>query len=81
MVLVLQGYIVRVAGSLFMRPSVRGAQTTIHCAVSKDIAENSGQYFVNCDVQKLKHPQTLDGQVAEHLWQVSAHLVGLEDKK
>ena len=60
---------------------MRGAQTTIHCAVSKDIAENSGQYFANCDVKELKHPQTLDDQVAEHLWQVSAHLVGLEDKK
>ena len=71
----------RVAGWIFMRSPQRGAQTTIHCAVSKNIAESTGMYFANCEVQKLRNPQALDDKVVEQLWQVSARLVGLDNKK
>ncbi|XP_078001012.1 retinol dehydrogenase 11-like isoform X2 [Glandiceps talaboti] len=55
-----------------------GAQTSIHCAVTKDLESMSGQYFSDC---ALKEPssQAKDAGVAKKLWEVSATMVGFEE--
>ena len=63
---------------LFWKSPWQGAQTTICCAVSDGIEDQSGQYFADCKVRRVTHPQAADDQVANRLWHVSAELVGLD---
>ena len=65
---------------LLFKTPWQGAQTTIHCAVSEGIEGDSGKYFADCKVKKSPNPLATDDDVAERLWQVSAQLVGLEEK-
>ncbi|XP_060558277.1 retinol dehydrogenase 12-like isoform X2 [Ruditapes philippinarum] len=58
---------------------IQGAQTTIHCAVSKDLTDVSGKYFSDC-VVKLEAPQAHDDEAAAKLWTVSEEMVGLTQK-
>jgi hypothetical protein len=58
----------------------QGAQTTIHCAVTEGIEDQSGKYFSDCKVKKVTNPEAND-TVAERLWEVSAKLVGLGTKE
>ncbi len=66
---------------LFLKSRWEGAQTSIYCAVSEGIEGRSGEFFSNCKALKLANPQATDDDVAKRLWQVSAQLVGLEDKE
>lgn len=61
----------------FMLSVDEGAQTSIYLASSDEVAEVSGQYFVNCKPiasSGLSH----DVELAKKLWNVSAELVGLD---
>ena len=62
-----------------MRSLLQGAQTIIHCVVSKEVKEQR----VLCKLlsQEAKSPQATDDQFSECLCQVSAQLVGLNIKK
>ena len=55
----------------------QGAQTTIHCAVAEEVAGVSGKYFGNCQVEDLRSEAAKDDDMAEHLWKMSAQMVGL----
>lgn len=71
----LAGLILAPLAWLFFKTPLQGAQTTINCAVADDI--ESGLYYSDC---KPKEPaaQGKDDGAAKKLWEVSAHLVGLE---
>ena len=60
----------------FMLTNEEGALTTLRCAMSPDVANESGLYY---DAQKPKRPSKLaeDAQLAEELWGRSAAWVGV----
>ena len=61
---------------LIMKTQWQGAQTTIYCAVDKEVDGVSGLYFADCK-RKEPAPQALDELAAEKLWSLSAKLTGL----
>ncbi|XP_041455733.1 retinol dehydrogenase 12-like [Lytechinus variegatus] len=64
--------------SFFFLKSVKeGAQTSIHCAVSDDILDQSGEFFKGCQVQKLTRTARDQG-LAKKLWDVSLEMTGLQ---
>ena len=54
-----------------------GAETTVHCAVSPDIPNYSGSYFVDSNVKQLS-AKASDPETAEQLWNLSLKLVKYE---
>lgn len=68
---------VRSLMKLFMISNEEGAQTTLHCALSKQAGGESGLYY---DKQQARKPSklALDPQLAEELWIKSAEWVGLD---
>ncbi|XP_038073397.1 retinol dehydrogenase 13-like [Patiria miniata] len=62
-----------------MKNAVQGAQTTIYCAVTLELMHFSGFYFSDC-AQKTPAPQAMDDDAARRLWDMSAKMVGLEEK-
>ncbi|ROK28209.1 Dehydrogenase/reductase SDR family member 13 [Anabarilius grahami] len=62
--------------ALFFKDVEAGAQTTLYCAVQEGIEAQSGRYFSNCAVQKVK-AKAQDDAVAKKLWEVSETLSGL----
>ena len=61
---------------LILKTPWQGAQTTIYCAVDKEVDGVSGLYFSDCK-RKEPAPQALDELAAEKLWSLSAKLTGL----
>ena len=61
---------------LIMKTPWQGAQTTIYCAVDKEVEGVSGLYFSDCK-KKQPEPQALDELAAEKLWALSVKLTGL----
>lgn len=57
-----------------------GAQTTIHLAVSEEVADVSGMYYTDC---KITNPSNLasDTGLAKKLWELSEDLVGLSQEE
>ncbi|KAL5487320.1 hypothetical protein EMCRGX_G019909 [Ephydatia muelleri] len=62
---------------MFMKSPMEGAQTTIYCAVDEAVEGVSGKYFKDCKVTEPNTKAAVDDDMAEHLWKVSAELVGL----
>jgi hypothetical protein len=62
--------------SRFARTPEKGAETVIYLASSPQVQGASGGYYFDC---KLTPPSSAaqDVSAAEHLWQVSARLVGI----
>jgi retinol dehydrogenase-12 len=60
----------------FIRSPQQGAQTLVYLATSADVQGASGGYYVDC---KLTQPSAAaqDDRAADHLWQVSAQLLGM----
>ncbi len=56
----------------------QGAQTTIYCAVSEDLAGVSGRYFADCEERPLVTAVAKDCNAANKLWDVSEKMVGLK---
>jgi NAD(P)-dependent dehydrogenase (short-subunit alcohol dehydrogenase family) len=54
----------------------KGARTMIHLALSPEMKDVSGRFFLRQRAQRTK-PVTNDIKVAERLWHISAELVGL----
>ena len=63
-------------GLLILKTPWQGAQTTIYCAVDKEVDGVSGLYFADCK-RKQPAPQALDELAAEKLWSLSVKLTGL----
>jgi NAD(P)-dependent dehydrogenase (short-subunit alcohol dehydrogenase family) len=60
----------------FVKKPEQGAETSIYLASSPDVAEVSGQYFVNKRASKSS-PASYDVEVAHRLWSISADMTGL----
>eukprot|EP00794_Sanderia_malayensis_P020288 gene20287-22274_t len=61
---------------LFMKPPKEGAQTVIYLATANEVANISGKYFGNCEMEELKEHAT-DDETAEKLWKTSEILCDL----
>ncbi|XP_019639566.1 PREDICTED: retinol dehydrogenase 12-like [Branchiostoma belcheri] len=60
----------------YLKTPYQGAQCSIYCAVSEDMARVSGQYVCDCRIQDpAKHG--MDEGTAKKLWEVSERLTGL----
>ncbi|MEO8876375.1 MAG: SDR family oxidoreductase [Polyangiaceae bacterium] len=60
---------------LFMISNEDGAKTTLYCATSPEVEDQSGLYFDEC-APKKPSKQALDEDLAERLWEKSEELVG-----
>jgi len=60
----------------FLRSAERGAATSLYLATSDEVADISGEYFVDCRVKKTK-PSAHDASQAQRLWELSERLVSL----
>jgi hypothetical protein len=60
----------------FLRSAERGAATSLYLATSDEVADISGEYFVDCRVKKTK-PWAYDAAQAQRLWELSERLVSL----
>uniref|UniRef100_T1J5Y8 Dehydrogenase n=1 Tax=Strigamia maritima TaxID=126957 RepID=T1J5Y8_STRMM len=58
---------------VFAKNAVQGAQTTIQCAVSEDVADQSGLYYSNCKETKPAR-MALNAPSATRLWDMSMEL-------
>ncbi|XP_072767901.1 retinol dehydrogenase 12-like [Anoplolepis gracilipes] len=61
----------------FIKSSVQGAQTTIHCAVDKKVANETGLYYSECRVTRPQW-RARDDQMAKDLWDHTCRLLHLE---
>lgn len=63
-------------GKIFMKSAEQGAQTTLYCAVDETLANESGQYYDDC--QKVIPTQLAQNdELAKTLWDVSVEMVKL----
>ena len=61
---------------MFLQTIHEGAQTTIHLAVSEEVDDVSGKYFMDCKpVDEGKKGK--DDGVAKKLWEVAEKCTGL----
>jgi len=65
--------------SYLLKTPWEGAQTTICCAVDEAVAEQSGLYYADCQVQDIDHLQLQNKDLSRILWEKSEQLVGLKD--
>ena len=63
-------------GPLIARSPEKAAETVVYLATSPDVADVTGQYFVDCKPKTLDAAAT-DRATAARLWEVSAELVDL----
>ncbi len=61
---------------LMSKTPKQGAQTSIHCAVAKEVEGTSGKYWDNCAI-KEPTARAKDDQACRQLWEYSAKAVGL----
>lgn len=64
---------------IFLKSTEQGARTTIFCALSDKIANESGLYYAECKPKQPSKHARKAGE-AEKLWEVSLKMVGLEGK-
>jgi len=70
--------LVTIIAPLFMRPSAKGAQTSIYLASSPTVEGITGKYFYDSQVTRAAQ-QATDRLVARKLWDVSAEMVHLPE--
>jgi len=63
---------------LRMSSNEEGAQTTLYCATSPEVADHTGRYYDECAEAK-PFPSASDDAVAKELWDRSLAWVGLEE--
>ena len=61
----------------FAKKSNKGAETSIYLCASPAVKNISGEYFVDCSVEKLSEAAN-DPKQAEKLWDISVELAGLD---
>lgn len=62
---------------LLTKTPQQGAQTTIHCAVAREVGGVSGKYWDRCAV-KEPVARAKDDEACRQLWNYSAKLVGID---
>lgn len=55
-----------------------GAYTSVYCAVSSDVKDESGYYYSNSQRYKIYGPAATDTELGKELWDVSAKLVNIQ---
>jgi NAD(P)-dependent dehydrogenase (short-subunit alcohol dehydrogenase family) len=55
---------------LFMKTTEEGAQTSIHCATSPEVASDDGRYYDDCKEAPV-NPLADDAELAKQLWEKS----------
>lgn len=70
--------LIRVLAPFFRTPD-KGAATTLHVATSPAMENVSGRYFASCR-EARSTPASHDRDAALRLWELSAHLTGLDDQ-
>jgi len=71
-------YPMRLITKGFFKTPEQGAQTTIHLAVSDEVADVSGKYFMDCKEHSLS-AAAMDMEKARKLWEESVKLVKLTE--
>ncbi|KAK7011914.1 retinol dehydrogenase 12 [Biomphalaria glabrata] len=67
---------------IFCKTAEEGAQTSLYLALSDDVKDISGKYFVDCQLMESgANPLSRNMEVAEKLWNVSEEITGLSSKK
>ena len=61
----------------FARNTDKGAETSIYLCSSHDVSDISGEYFVDCKIEKTSDAANNTDQ-ASRLWEISSELTGLE---
>ncbi|KAF5307638.1 hypothetical protein FQR65_LT06693 [Abscondita terminalis] len=62
----------------FFKDTVQGSQTSIHCAVSEELENVSGRYFLDCKERELSNGAMNDSK-AKKFWELSENLVNLQE--
>ncbi|KAF5292429.1 hypothetical protein FQA39_LY13976 [Lamprigera yunnana] len=63
---------------IFFKSSEQGSQTTIHCAVSEELENVTGKYFMDCKEWGLNNGAMNDSR-AKKVWELSETFVNLEE--
>ncbi|XP_046860998.1 retinol dehydrogenase 14-like [Xenia sp. Carnegie-2017] len=71
---------VKFISHVVMKTLEEGAQTTIHLAVSEDVENVTGKYFVDCEETKPAHTAE-DDDGAKRLWELSEKIVQLSTQE
>ena len=61
----------------FMKTPFYGAQTTLYCALDKDIERNTVLYYSDCAEAKPSSQALIEAD-QKRLWQISEETVGLK---
>ena len=60
----------------FARKTDKGAETSVYLCVSPEVKDISGEYFVDCKIEKVSDAAKSSDQ-ADKLWEISSELTGL----
>ena len=60
----------------FARKTDKGAETSIYLCCSPDVKDTSGEYFVDCKIEKISAAAKSAEQAAK-LWEISSEITGL----
>ncbi len=63
-----------------VQSSEEGAQTSLHCALSDECGEVSGEYYADCKRAKTS-AAAKDDQFARRLWDASERITGVSFPK
>ncbi|MGH0123260.1 UNVERIFIED_CONTAM: hypothetical protein FKN15_011479 [Acipenser sinensis] len=66
------------AFQFLIRTPAEGAYTTLYCAVTPELAKESGGYYCNCTPANCSRAAS-DDESARKLWKVSCHLLGIRN--
>jgi len=68
------GTLFRFFGRPFFKSVEQGAATSVYCAVSPDVEDQSGSYFQDCKMASTSHAQIND-DMAEKLWKWTEKII------
>ncbi|XP_064094231.1 retinol dehydrogenase 11-like [Macrobrachium nipponense] len=74
------GYLFGFLFILMAKDESLGAQTSIYLAVSEEVENTTGEYFVDCKITPTKLDLAKDRGMAKKLWEVSETLVNLSQE-
>ena len=60
----------------FARKTDKGAETSIYLCCSSEVKDITGEYFVDCKIEKVSDAAK-DPKQAARLWEISEEITGL----
>jgi hypothetical protein len=64
---------------LFTKTPIQGAQTTVYCAVAREVEGQNGAYFDTCRLKKPSR-KALNDEDCRELWEYSMKMLKLESQ-